>query len=145
MDAVIAQSNSADALPAPEQEIRVSIDGVDVADGGSHYFGSVMIGAATTSTVTIKNAGMEDLILDEQIVVPDGYSILTPLSRTTVPFGSAAPEVSSVPSVKNAVFTSASVVDVSENVFESEASIVFAQAENRMHTIKAVLVATLED
>ena len=36
-------------------------------------------------------------------------------------------------------------MEVSEDVFESEASIVFAQAENRMHTIKAVLVATLGD
>jgi ornithine carbamoyltransferase len=34
-------------------------------------------------------------------------------------------------------------MEVSEEVFESEASIVFDQAENRMHTIKAVLVATL--
>ncbi|MGN6908420.1 ornithine carbamoyltransferase, partial [Neisseria sp. P0009.S010] len=31
-------------------------------------------------------------------------------------------------------------VEVTESVFESEASIVFDQAENRMHTIKAVLV-----
>jgi ornithine carbamoyltransferase len=30
-------------------------------------------------------------------------------------------------------------------VFSSPASIVFDQAENRLHTIKAVLVATLED
>jgi ornithine carbamoyltransferase len=36
-------------------------------------------------------------------------------------------------------------MEVTEEVFESEASIVFAQAENRMHTIKAVLVATLGD
>ncbi|MDO9813205.1 ornithine carbamoyltransferase, partial [Glaesserella parasuis] len=28
-------------------------------------------------------------------------------------------------------------------VFESEASIVFDEAENRMHTIKAVMVVTL--
>jgi ornithine carbamoyltransferase len=35
-------------------------------------------------------------------------------------------------------------MEVTEEVFESEASIVFDQAENRMHTIKAVLVATLE-
>jgi ornithine carbamoyltransferase len=28
-------------------------------------------------------------------------------------------------------------------VFESEANIAFEQAENRMHTIKALLVATL--
>jgi ornithine carbamoyltransferase len=34
-------------------------------------------------------------------------------------------------------------LEVTEEVFESEASIVFTQAENRMHTIKAVLVATL--
>jgi ornithine carbamoyltransferase len=30
-------------------------------------------------------------------------------------------------------------------VVESKASIVFDEAENRMHTIKAVMVATLED
>ena len=36
-------------------------------------------------------------------------------------------------------------VEVSEEVFESPASIVFDQAENRMHTIKAVLVATIGD
>lgn len=34
-------------------------------------------------------------------------------------------------------------MEVTEEVFESTASIVFDQAENRMHTIKAVLVATL--
>lgn len=36
-------------------------------------------------------------------------------------------------------------MEVTDEVFESDASIVFAQAENRLHTIKAVLVATLED
>lgn len=35
-------------------------------------------------------------------------------------------------------------VEVEEAVFESPASIVFDQAENRMHTIKAVMVATLK-
>jgi len=34
-------------------------------------------------------------------------------------------------------------VEVTHEVFESPASVVFDQAENRMHTIKAVLVATL--
>jgi ornithine carbamoyltransferase len=34
-------------------------------------------------------------------------------------------------------------LEVSHEVFESPASIVFDQAENRMHTIKAVMVATL--
>ena len=34
-------------------------------------------------------------------------------------------------------------MEVTDEVFESEASIVFDEAENRMHTIKAVLAATL--
>lgn len=34
-------------------------------------------------------------------------------------------------------------MEVSNQVFESDASIVFDEAENRMHTIKAVMVATL--
>jgi len=34
-------------------------------------------------------------------------------------------------------------LEITEEVFESERSIVFDQAENRMHTIKAILVATL--
>ena len=34
-------------------------------------------------------------------------------------------------------------MEVTDDVFESAASVVFDQAENRMHTIKAVLVATL--
>jgi ornithine carbamoyltransferase len=34
-------------------------------------------------------------------------------------------------------------MEVSDEVFESPASVVFDQAENRLHTIKAVLVATL--
>ena len=35
-------------------------------------------------------------------------------------------------------------MEVTDSVFESEASIVFDQAENRMHTIKAVMLATLK-
>jgi ornithine carbamoyltransferase len=34
-------------------------------------------------------------------------------------------------------------MEVTDEVFESKASIVFDQAENRMHTIKAVMVATM--
>jgi ornithine carbamoyltransferase len=34
-------------------------------------------------------------------------------------------------------------MEVTDEVFESKASIVFDQAENRMHTIKALLVATI--
>ena len=34
-------------------------------------------------------------------------------------------------------------MEITEDIFESEASIVFDEAENRVHTIKAVMVATL--
>ena len=36
-------------------------------------------------------------------------------------------------------------LEVTEDVFEGPESIVFDQAENRLHTIKAILVATLGD
>jgi ornithine carbamoyltransferase len=36
-------------------------------------------------------------------------------------------------------------VEVTNDVFESEYNLAFEQAENRMHTIKAILVATLGD
>ncbi len=39
--------------------------------------------------------------------------------------------------------TGLDVYEVTEEVFESPASLVFDQAENRLHTIKAILVATL--
>ncbi|MEU9839277.1 ornithine carbamoyltransferase [Actinomadura sp. NPDC048032] len=39
--------------------------------------------------------------------------------------------------------TGLDALEVTDEVFESEASVVFDEAENRMHTIKAVMVATL--
>ena len=36
-------------------------------------------------------------------------------------------------------------MEVTDEVFESEQSIVFEEAENRMHTIKAIMMATLEE
>ncbi len=39
--------------------------------------------------------------------------------------------------------TGMAALEVTDEVFESEHSIVFDQAENRMHTIKAIMVATL--
>ena len=41
--------------------------------------------------------------------------------------------------------TGMDALEVTDEVFESPYSIVFDQAENRMHTIKAVMVATLGD
>jgi ornithine carbamoyltransferase len=36
-------------------------------------------------------------------------------------------------------------MEVTDEVFESEQSVVFDEAENRMHTIKAVIAATLSN
>jgi ornithine carbamoyltransferase len=36
-------------------------------------------------------------------------------------------------------------MEVTDEVFESPQSVVFDEAENRMHTIKAVMAATLSD
>jgi ornithine carbamoyltransferase len=36
-------------------------------------------------------------------------------------------------------------LEVSDDVFESRANVCFDQAENRVHTIKALLVATLDE
>ena len=36
-------------------------------------------------------------------------------------------------------------MEVSDEVFRSKHSVVFDEAENRMHTIKAVMVATMSD
>ena len=38
-----------------------------------------------------------------------------------------------------------SELEVTDEVFESEQSVVFDEAENRMHTIKAIMLATLRD
>ncbi|WP_406417107.1 ornithine carbamoyltransferase [Streptomyces sp. NBC_00873] len=46
---------------------------------------------------------------------------------------------------KIAARTGMTAMEVTDEVFESAHSIVFDQAENRLHTIKAVLVATLAD
>ena len=38
-----------------------------------------------------------------------------------------------------------SEMEISDEAFEHERNIIFDQAENRMHTIKAVIYATLSD
>lgn len=46
-------------------------------------------------------------------------------------------------SIANETGAKITMTEVTEDVFESSASLVFDEAENRLHTIKAVLVATL--
>lgn len=81
--------------------------------------------------------------------------VLAPYRVTSAVMGLAGPDAKfmhCLPAFHDVETTTARLVhdltglrelEVSDEVFESEASIVFEQAENRLHTIKAVLVATL--
>ncbi|MHC4179503.1 MAG: S8 family serine peptidase, partial [Planctomycetota bacterium] len=82
--------NAADALPATQQEIQVLVDGLQIASGGTADFGSASIGTPVTRTVTIRNAGLHDLVLDDLISVPAGFTVISPLSRTTLSFTETA-------------------------------------------------------
>jgi ornithine carbamoyltransferase len=41
--------------------------------------------------------------------------------------------------------TGMDALEITDEVFEANAQVIFDEAENRMHTIKAVMVATLGD
>ena len=47
------------------------------------------------------------------------------------------------PDICRAIKEKETDMEVTDEVFESKQSVVFDEAENRMHTIKAVMVATL--
>ena len=53
------------------------------------------------------------------------------------------PKLTLEPNATEAAVQEAPKLEVTDEVFESEQSVVFQEAENRMHTIKAVMAATL--
>ncbi|MCD7905085.1 MAG: ornithine carbamoyltransferase [Clostridiales bacterium] len=76
--------------------------------------------------------------MGEEAQKAERYKLLTPYRVTSEAMKTAGSEVvfmHCLPAVKGD--------EVTEEVFESPASVVFDEAENRMHTIKAVMVATL--
>ncbi len=77
--------------------------------------------------------------MGEEALKEERYKILTPWQVNSNLMNATGKDTTiflhCLPAVKGA--------EVTEDVFESEASKVFDEAENRMHTIKAVMVATL--
>ncbi len=114
----------------------------DVAEGVS--------GADVVHTDVWVSMGEPKQVWDERIALLRDYQVTMDVLQAT-----GKPEVKFMhclpafhdreTAVGEQVFqkTGMDALEVTDEVFESEHSIVFDQAENRMHTIKAVLVATL--
>ncbi|MGW6396044.1 ornithine carbamoyltransferase [Streptomyces sp. NPDC055103] len=89
---------------------------------------------------------------DERIALLKPYQVTSAVLRATgnsrVKFMHCLPAFhnsDTTVGAKIAARTGMTALEVTDEVFESPHSIVFDQAENRLHTIKAVLVATLAD
>ncbi|WP_314612839.1 ornithine carbamoyltransferase [Streptomyces stackebrandtii] len=89
---------------------------------------------------------------DERIVLLKPYQVTSAVLQATgnpqVKFMHCLPAFhnsDTTVGAKIAARTGMAALEVTDEVFESSHSIVFDQAENRLHTIKAVLVATLAD
>ncbi|MGA5168509.1 MULTISPECIES: ornithine carbamoyltransferase [Streptomyces] len=89
---------------------------------------------------------------DERIALLKPYQVTSAVLRATgnprVKFMHCLPAFhnsDTTVGAKIAARTGMTALEVTDEVFESSHSIVFDQAENRLHTIKAVLVATLAD
>jgi ornithine carbamoyltransferase len=87
---------------------------------------------------------------DERIALLKPYQVTSAVLRATgnprVKFMHCLPafhDSDTTVGAKIAARTGMTALEVTDEVFESSHSIVFDQAENRLHTIKAVLVATL--
>lgn len=114
----------------------------DVAEG--------VAGADVVCTDVWVSMGEPKEVWDERITLLRDYQVTMDVMRATgkpdVRFMHCLPAFHDrETAVGEAVFqkTGMTALEVTDEVFESEHSIVFDQAENRMHTIKAVLVATL--
>ncbi|WP_137992073.1 ornithine carbamoyltransferase [Streptomyces vilmorinianum] len=89
---------------------------------------------------------------DERIALLKPYQVTTDVLRATgnprVKFLHCLPafhDSDTTVGAQIAARTGMTAMEVTDEVFESAHSVVFDQAENRLHTIKAVLVATLAD
>jgi ornithine carbamoyltransferase len=114
----------------------------DVAEG--------VAGADVVYTDVWVSMGEPKEVWDERIELLRDYQVTTDVLRATgrpeVRFMHCLPAFHDrATAVGEQVFhkTGMDALEVTDEVFESPHSIVFDQAENRMHTIKAVLVATL--
>jgi hypothetical protein len=81
----LAGSVTPTGAPTPAPEIQVLDGAADIADNtGSVNLGSVTVGGTITRTITIRNAGSQNLTLGSAINLPAGYSLAQPWSATTL-------------------------------------------------------------
>jgi ornithine carbamoyltransferase len=114
----------------------------DIAEG--------VLGADFVATDVWVSMGEPKEVWDERITALAPYAVTTDVLRATgntdVKFLHCLPAFHDLGTkVGREIHEShgLTALEVTDEVFESEHSVVFDEAENRMHTIKAVLVATL--
>lgn len=136
------------AALAPDPGIRAACDELAAASGGAvtvtDDLGKGVKGADVIYTDVWASMGEESL-LEERIALLGSYRITAGVLAAT-----GNPEViflHCLPSFHNLETAVAArhpdVCEVTEEVFEGPHSLVFDQSENRVHTIKAVMIATL--
>ena len=112
---------------------------------------SLQVAMVAHALAAIKNRKFGGQVNAERIALLRGYQVSSAMMKLTgnpqVKFLHCLPafhdDQTTVGKKMAAEYGMHGGMEVTDEVFESPASIVFDQAENRMHTIKAVMVATL--
>ena len=137
----------------PDAELIKKAEALAKASGGSVTFSEnpseALPGANVVCTDVWVSMGEPEAVWQERINDLSPYAVTADIMKMA---GEGAVFMHCLPSFHNLDTTIGKTVgekfgrefmEVSDEVFESEASLVFEEAENRMHTIKAVMAATL--
>jgi ornithine carbamoyltransferase len=144
-----------DAL-LPSDEVRAIAEGLGRSSGARIRVGeeitSLVVGADFLYTDVWVSMGEPSSAWDERINQLLPYQVNAPLLEATgnpdVKFMHCLPALHNTETDLGRQIhdkRGLSALEVTDEVFESRASIVFDQAENRLHTIKAAMVATIGD
>ncbi|MDD2704705.1 MAG: ornithine carbamoyltransferase [Acidocella sp.] len=138
----------------PDADFTARINAIAAASGGQVQFESnpqkAVEGSDFLYTDVWLSMGEDEHLWADRIKLLMPYQINTALLQATG--NKAVKFMHCLPAFHNTETTvgkdiekryGISAMEVTDEVFESEHSIVFDQAENRMHSIKAILVATL--
>lgn len=137
---------------APNQLILNQVRSIAIVSGGRIEISSdvnILLGADVIYTDVWVSMGEEDQILNRANLLKD-YQVTIDMIKAThnpnVLFMHCLPAfhdnaTNFIKNVQNTI--GIDICEVSNEVFHSDHSIVFEQSENRLHTIKAILVATI--
>ncbi len=119
----IVLSGTGTALPIPEIAVEQPV-GVNIADGGSKNFGSVLVGSSTSLIFTITNSGDANLILTLPItftgVDAAQFTVTAPPTSPVLPAGSTTFTVRFAPVAGGAKAAALQIVnnDSNEGIFD---------------------------